>query len=145
MAACRTPPVDVEAGAPNPQSYTNNGDGTVTDTVTGLMWQETVAASTFAWGAASSPGTAQSYCSTLSTGGHADWRLPTGIELVSIVDWATLNPSIDSTYFPSTPGSFFWSSTPVAGSPFDAWYVDFGDGDTNYVDVTYTYNVRCVR
>ena len=41
-------PVDVEAGAPNPESYTDNGDGTVSDNVTGLMWQQAASASTFA-------------------------------------------------------------------------------------------------
>ena len=35
-------PTDVAAGAPNPEGYTLNGDGTVTDKITGLMWQQTV-------------------------------------------------------------------------------------------------------
>ena len=40
-------PSEVGAGAPNAETYTDNGDGTVTDTVTGLMWQKAVAAGTF--------------------------------------------------------------------------------------------------
>jgi hypothetical protein len=41
--------VDVTAGAPNLESYTDNGDGTVTDNVTGLMWQQAVPATTYTW------------------------------------------------------------------------------------------------
>ncbi len=56
--------------APNLESYTDNGDGTVTDNVTGLMWQQMGSWST-TWGSASTPGTAQHYCATVSTAGHA--------------------------------------------------------------------------
>ena len=46
--------VDVAAGAPNPQSYTNNGDGTITDGVTQLRWQQSAPAAPYAWSDASS-------------------------------------------------------------------------------------------
>jgi hypothetical protein len=72
---------EVSAGAPNLESYTDNGDGTVTDNVTGLMWQQQAVPSTTY--AQSNP---TSYCQSLTLGGHADWRLPSIIELLSIVD-----------------------------------------------------------
>ncbi len=73
--------VDVDNGAPHLESYTQNGDGTVTDLVTGLMWEQPVgmAGGTFT--------DAMSYCDGLSLAGHSDWHLPTRIELVSIIDF----------------------------------------------------------
>jgi hypothetical protein len=131
--------VEVAAGAPNLESYADNGDGTVTDNVTGLMWQQAVPAGTYTWAQA------LAYCPTLTLAGHSDWRLPSIIELESIVDYGQYNPSIDPTYFPSTPPASFWSSSPLAGSSSYAWLVLFDFGDANSTDVSNTYHVRCVR
>jgi hypothetical protein len=131
---------DVTAGAPNLESYTDNGDGTVTDNVTGLMWQKAVSATaTYTWAQA------VAYCPTLILAGHGDWRLPSVIELVSIVDVGQSNLSINGIYFPNTPSTWFWSSSPVAGSPSGAWYVNFYGGRTSNVDVSNALYVRCVR
>jgi hypothetical protein len=133
--------VDVTAGAPNLESYTDNGDGTVTDNVTGLMWQQVVSTTTYTWSQA------VAFCPTLKLAGHSDWRLPSRIELVSIVDFGvTSGASINATYFPSTPGSWFWSSSPLAGSSYRAWFVFFFYRcHTSDSVVSDTYNVRCVR
>jgi hypothetical protein len=133
--------VDVAAGAPNLQSYADNGDGTVTDNVTGLMWQQAVPATTH------DSADAVAYCQTLTLAGHGDWRLPSMIELVSIVDYGHGGPSIDPTYFPSTPASSFWSSSPLAGASSYGYgcIVDFDHGYTYNVDVSYSFLVRCVR
>ena len=130
---------DVTAGAPNGESYTDNGDGTVTDNVTGLMWQQAVPSTNYTWA------NAAAYCPTLTLAGHSDWRLPSVIELVSIVDLGQSSPSINGTYFPNTPAYWFWSSSPVAGSPSLAWDVNFSFGNTDYGDVSVTDVVRCVR
>jgi hypothetical protein len=137
--------VDVTAGAPNLESYTDNGDGTVTDNVTGLMWQQAVSATTYTWVQA------VAYCPTLRLAGHSDWRLPSRIELVSIVDLGVTSGSggqINATYFPSWPASgefrFWTSSPPDAGASF-AWYVDFAFGGTDSLHVSNTWSVRCVR
>ena len=138
--------VDVTAGAPNLESYTDNHDGTVTDNVTGLMWQQAVSTTMLYWA------DAVAYCPTLSLAGHIDWRLPSRIELVSIVDFGvTTGAMINATYFPSTPANLFWSSSPLAGSSGPsgvAWYVRFDDGSTEChveVDSPTSSNVRCVR
>jgi len=132
-------PSDVAAGAPNPQTYTDNGDGTVTDTVTGLMWQKAVASGTFTLPQA------VAFCPTLTLATHSDWRLPTIIELTSIVDLGQSNPSINVTFFPATPAASFWSSSPLAGSPTFAWFVYFGSGYAERSFVTGSADVRCVR
>ena len=132
--------------APNLESYTDNHDGTVTDNLTGLMWQQAVPSSPiYTWGSASTAGTAQSYCATLSLSGHSDWRLPSMIELFSLVDPTVINPSINATYFPGTPATVFWSATPLSGSPGNAWNVYFYNGYTGSSGVSYAYDVRCVR
>jgi hypothetical protein len=132
-------PVDVAAGAPNSEAYTDNGDQTVTDNVTGLMWQKAVPTGTYMWTQA------VAYCQTVTLGAHSDWRLPSRIELVSIVDAGLSDPSINGMHFPSTPTAYFWSSSPVASSTSGAWYVDFNSGNTSYNDMSDTYDVRCVR
>jgi hypothetical protein len=131
--------VDVTAGAPNLASYTDNGNGTVTDQVTGLMWQQAVPAGSYTWEQATA------YCPTLTLASHGDWRLPKRIELVSIVDFGRSSPAIDTTYFPSTPSGWFWSSSPLAGPWSSGWGVNFYFGQTYDNHVSYTGFVRCVR
>jgi hypothetical protein len=136
--------VEVTAGAPNLENYTDNGDGTVTDNVTGLMWQQAVPTGTYTWEQA------KAYCPPLTLAGHSDWRLPSRIELTSIVDLGVLSDTtINSAYFPSTPSNAFWSLSPVAGSPSSAWdsawSVSFNIGVIYSLATASTYYVRCVR
>ena len=115
-----------------------NGDGTVTDTGTGLMWQQSTGGS-MAWDAA------LTYCESLTLAGHADWRLPNRKELRSIVDYAKYNPAIDVDAFPNTLSSSYWSSTTSAFSSGNAWFVYFYDGYGNYFNKSNVYYVRAVR
>jgi hypothetical protein len=74
-------------------SYTDNGDGTVTDNVTGLMWAQDQSTEAKDW-----EETAE-YCKKLTLGGHTDWRMPTIKELWSIRNQSTGWPYIDTNYF----------------------------------------------
>jgi Protein of unknown function (DUF1566) len=133
--------VDVAAGAPNLDAYTDNGDGTVTDNVTGLMWQQTVPLLELTWA------DALSYCTTLAVGGHSDWRLPTEIELISLLDYST-SPTINAV-FTRSPTTTFWSSTLLVNSDSSyAWWVDLMIGQVSNADVMGfppTNAARCVR
>ena len=60
--------------------FVNNGDGTVADTKTGLMWSAKDNGSPINWL------DALSYCQNFSGGGHTDWRMPTLAELASLYD-----------------------------------------------------------
>jgi hypothetical protein len=133
-----------DPGAPNAMSYTDNKDGTVTDNVTGLMWQQGEQAGGYTWGSASTSGTAQNYCATLNLAGYPGWRLPSIEELISILAPGTANPSIDLTAFPGTPNTNYWSATPVAGASGQAWFAYYTGASTSGAAST-TFGVRCVR
>jgi hypothetical protein len=119
--------------------YTDNGDGTVTDVVTGLMWKRCVEGMTwngatctgdvnvnFTW--AGAIGRAASVAAA-GFAGHTDWRLPNQKELLSLVEWACQHPAINPTAFPATPDEEYWTSTPgEVSSPGDARTVRFWDG-----------------
>jgi hypothetical protein len=121
-------------------SYKNNNDGTVTDTNTSLMWQQD-GSSYKTWEQA------LAYCEDLSLGGYADWRLPTSKELRSIVDNSRYNPAINTTYFPNTAASWYWSSTTFVYYTPLKWGVHFdygnANGGSNY-NADFSY-VRAVR
>lgn len=119
-------------------AFIDNGDGTVTDTSTGLMWQQETA-SQMTWQSA------LGYCEDLPLGGYTDWRLPTIKELASIVDLSRYNPSIDTTAFPDTVSSDYWSSTTSANYTDSAWRVSFGHGYDYYYYKSNSYYVRAVR
>lgn len=121
----------------NPLSYQPDAD-TVLDQVTGLVWQRRVAIGTYDWWEA------RGYCAGLDLAGHQDWRLPSRVELVSLLDFGQLDPTIDLDAFPDTPSDFFWSGSPV---PFLnlAYGVRFELGFIYDHDPTGSGRVRCVR
>jgi hypothetical protein len=67
------------------------------------------------------------------------------MELLSIVDYTRAEPSIDPMIFPDTPDTWFWTSSPVAPDPQEAWYLSFMDGNTHEASTDVLYGVRCVR
>ena len=132
-----------------------NDDGTVTDTVTNLIWDQcsqgqsgvacaTGSATIMIWAAAL---TAAVTANAANYKGYSDWRVPNKNELESLVDITkATNPVIDLTAFPATPtSSFYWSSTTYTPTPANAWSVYFSTG-ASFADVkTATGQVRLVR
>jgi len=133
----------------------DNGDGTVTDTTTGLRWQKcsrgqtndatcsAPAATTATWQ------TALAYCDSLVLGGHANasnWRLPSVNEWKSIADRSKSNPAIDTIKFPNSTTGDYWSSSTVVNSTTDAWYMIFSNGYAfnSGAGKAGSKNVRCV-
>ncbi len=102
--------------------FIDNGDGTVTDTCTGLMWQQDTGneGNSLTWC------DALAYCESLEDGSHDDWRLPNVRELQSIVDYGLFDPAIDPVF--SASSSFYWSSTSIASSRDVAWFIGFDLG-----------------
>ncbi|MDD4554780.1 MAG: DUF1566 domain-containing protein [Bacteroidales bacterium] len=105
----------------NPPSLTDQGDGTIIDNLTGLMWQKTD-------GGEMTFEQATSYCNGLVLGGYDDWRLPTGIELFSINNYDFSNPSLNGNYFTKNQAGYWWTSETRADDATQVWVVNAGGG-----------------
>ena len=130
-------------------AFTDNGNGTVSDTVTGLMWQR--CAKGQIWSGSTCSGNATTYtwdaaaAITDSFAGQTDWRLPNLTELQWLLNPGS-SPTRDTTTFPNTPvASFFWSGSPYAPLPLLAWAVNSDFGDTVASYKASNYYVRLVR
>jgi len=114
----------------------------VTDTRTGLQWQDNNDAKTITrkWTEAIR------YCEDLNLGEHTDWRLPNFNELYFLADRSKRNPAISSV-FQNIVSGYYWSSTAIVGDEGYAWYVYFYDGNGNghWGNKSHAYHVRCVR
>jgi hypothetical protein len=144
-------------GEETTQSLTDNGDGTVTDKSTGLVWQKCSSGqnndSTCSYASEGSMmwDEALIYCNNLSLGDKTDWRLPNITEFDSLPDNSRYNPAIDPAYFPNTYSSshLYWSSTSYAYSPDYAIVMSFYSGDITEFAKSYDSWVkiyaRCVR
>jgi hypothetical protein len=158
---------DIQAGLS--LSFVDNGDGTVTDRNTGLMWEKKSddgglhdKDNAYVW----NPGVGSIWAWLVQvnaeggTGfaGHNDWRIPNIRELQSIVDFGRYNPAADPVFNTAcapgcsvtacscTVANYYWSSTTLAGSPFYAWDVYFEYGNLNGWDFKdSTLYVRAVR
>ncbi len=99
-------------------NFVDNGNGTVTDQATGLMWQQADSGTGLIWG------DALAYCESLDMGGHSDWRLPNAKALQSILDYsrspdttgsAAIDPVFAASSINNEGGSpdypYYWSST----------------------------------
>ncbi len=118
--------------------FQHNGNGTVTDLATGLVWQQQDDNDS------KTHAQAISYCQTLSLAGGG-WRLPAIKELASITDRTLYSPAIDRIYFPNTKWSYYWSASRNLGGSGGVWVVSFSGGYV-YDDGRATAGyVRCVR
>ena len=125
----------------NQPSYTNNNDGTITDNVTGLMWQKSAdmdgngdinAGDKLTYEEALAVG------DTFSLAGYDDWRLPTIKELFSLILFSGVDPS-----------GWFGTETDLLTPFIDTDYFDFGYGDTDagerIIDAQYASSTKYVN
>jgi hypothetical protein len=124
--------------------FSDNGDETITDRSTGLMWQQG-AGGLKIWS------NALLYCKNLNLAGHGDWRMPNIKELVTIADYSKTGTKIDSSIF-TTGGNSFWSSTTyhfgLNNMSFGQIYAMFysnGSFSERGKDSLGELDVRCVR
>ncbi|MDF7801104.1 DUF1566 domain-containing protein [Pontiellaceae bacterium B1224] len=110
-------------------NYTDNGNETVTDHSTGLMWAQNDSGEKMDWLEA------LAYANQSELAGYSDWRLPNSKELQSLVDYEKTDfPAIDTGFFNLTAKGFeteedaayFWSSTTQGDFKHTACYVAFG-------------------
>lgn len=128
----------------HPLAYIVNADGTVTDKVTGLLWQQTDGGEMTAEHAAD-------YCAALTLAGKHNWRLPSNQELFSILDHNNGKPAIDTGVFTKSEAEYWWSSDRRADDPSRIWSVNAGGGtgphpkrETISAGGDKRYHVRCV-
>ncbi len=128
-------------GSPYPARYTSNLNVTVTDEITGLEWQQFESEPMFYV-------EAQAYCENLTVRALSDWRLPSKIELESIIDETRFKPAIASAMFQTREiwGYNYpvWTSSPVSVD-INIYVVYFETGNTT---ASYRGNegkARCVR
>jgi hypothetical protein len=138
--------------------FEDNGDGTVTDMLTGLVWLKN--ANCFgdrSWvnALADANGLASGSCG-LSDGSVAgDWRLPSRFELESLLDLEYSIPALSNAAgtaqwtegdaFSGVQSYYYWSLSSSADHPHGAWIVDLYDGVVFADGKTYTYYVWPVR
>jgi hypothetical protein len=132
------------AGAKAAPNYMPTPD-TVVDAVTKLTWQRNLPETYIGCTTGCSWQKAKAYCEQLELAGMSDWRLPTLIELVSILDDNRVMPSIDPDNFPNTPPELFWTASSSAAGADQAWALDFNVFQSNTVPKTNSQRVRCVR
>jgi hypothetical protein len=155
---------------PNPR-FTDNGDGTVTDNLTGLIWLKNAhcAQNTTGWSNAllgyiyhlNTTGKMNGFeCGDTSNGGshQNDWRLPNVRELQSLVHYGFYNPALPNTagtgqYSSGDPftgvqwcaSCYYWSSTTRASNSLQAWGVNILNGEVVIETKTNTWDVWPVR
>ncbi len=153
---------DGDFGEGAPLAYVDNGDGTVTDVNTGLMWEKLSADGTvhdkdnvYTWADAFTGHVAT--LNAMNFAGHSDWRLPNLRELLSIVTYQNLLPTVapafdnhcssgcSVTSCSCTFSGDTWTSTSEADSPWNTWFVDFQDGQVGAGLEHGTGPVRAVR
>lgn len=136
---------------PSPR-FTDNGDGTITDNLTALMWLKDASCMTNHYpgfdtdwargdGAVDWP-SALEFVAGIGArrfpacgGPHTDWRLPNVREFRSLVDHGRTAPALPTNH-PFTGGAgptTFWSSSSSASQPDSAWRVDLWTGATDAV------------
>jgi len=140
---------DWQAGLSSPvPRFTDNGDGTVSDNLTGLIWLKNARCFYSNWL------DALSNCNTLNSGEcglsdgsvEGDWRLPNLKELQSLLDYGRYNPCLPLGHpFSVASGGGYWSSTTHSFSSYYAWEVQTGGAYVFATDKTQLKSVWPVR
>ena len=151
-----------EKGVSVPTRFTDNGNGTITDNLTGLIWLKNfnVPAAQANWATAldyidelNASGTMNSNSAgdTSKGGSHqTDWRLPNLREILSLLDFSQESPPLPSghpfTNVVSDSSSYYWSSTTHKTTTTEGWYIRlYQSGGVDKGPKTATYYTCAVR
>jgi len=144
--------------------FTDNGDGTVTDNHSGLIWlKQANCFEPLAWDEAKEEVSklANGQCGLADESKEGDWRLPNVYELQSLISYGyEEEPALSNAdgteqwtegdAFSGVQANWYWSSTTFVGYTNHAWYVDFGDGSVKNrnrkaITTLYVWPVRDVK
>jgi hypothetical protein len=133
---------------PDPR-FTNNGDGTVTDHLTGLVWLQNAnrfGLRTWADALIDCNSLADDSVNLTDGSDAGDWRLPNVKELQSLIDYGRADPALPTGHpFSNVQNNHYWSSTTRAGYDVNVWYVYMVFGSLyngNKTDNRYVWPVR---
>lgn len=138
----------------NPDPYTNGSTDTTANDGAGSQGDSTSCNSILLPSLCNTEAYVAAVNNTLTTPlcGYTDWRMPTVDELSSIVDYSKYDPTIDAAYFPETlcygvnnNCAAYWSASPSALDPDDAWWVWFGGGGAGPTGKDTLSAIRLVR
>ncbi len=129
----------------NAPELIDNLDGTITDKITGLMWQK-------ADGGEMTHSSALQYADSLTLGSFTDWRLPIAFEIYSIQNLQVNNPALNTTYFTKSNAEYWWTSDLQVNDNSRVWVSNAGGGIGNHLKSetisaggTKRYHARAVR
>jgi hypothetical protein len=130
---------NISAPAAKTDHFTDNGDGTVKDNYTGLVWQKHQASALMSWEEA------LVHSEGLVLAGFDDWRMPNIKEIQSLNDAALCKPSFNRSFFPDISSGVYWSSTTLVNAPAKAWTINVDYGIVSYTEKIQNGKVICVR
>jgi len=111
----------------------------VMDNNTGLVWERAPSANSQVWPQAGG------YCINKNIGGTWGWRLPTVVELKSVLDPALPPPFVSTSVFTGVQSAIYWSATVLQDDPASAWGVFLGNGGAGNFQKADTHLLWCVR
>jgi hypothetical protein len=120
--------------APQNPRFIANGDGTVTDTSTNLMWA--ISAQHFGIEILMNWWDGIDACNNMIFAGYDDWRMPNTREMLSVMDYGYYDPALKPGHpFTDIPlgSSTYWSSTTLAVKDIDAFHVPLKNATINLV------------
>ena len=152
---------DIQAGVvlPSPR-FTDNGDGTIADNLTKLIWLKNAdcfGTQTWAQALTDANTLASGTCGLTDGSSAGDWRLPNVRELYSLIHLEFSNPALSNTAGTAQwtnddafnnvqlPASYYWSSTTYAYDPTSAWGVFFFGGHVDAIPKGFNFYVLPVR
>lgn len=125
-------------------SKTISGDDVVIDRATGLMWPKDFSGAGGNGGATRTWSQATGWAYFLNFAGFTDWRLPNGLELISIAQFEGASPYVYP-IFDNPVNSDFWTSTTRPGLTTDAFHVTFLYPHLATFAKTFSFRVIAVR
>jgi hypothetical protein len=156
---------DLERGVVWPSArFTDNGDGTVTDNLTGLIWlddancfgmqnwADALAKANALFDGCSNCGGGNNDCGLADGSSAGKWRLPNVWEILSLRHYGVHSPAVPNSAgtgkwtegdpFTGLQSNWYWSSTTVAVNTPTAWVVDMANGNvTDNTKTTSTWYV----
>ena len=140
------------------ERFVDNGDGTVSDKRTGLIWMRCALGGNFerGFGSPYCSGIAEQYtwqralqaAEGYTYAGSSAWRVPDINQLLSIVETSCDKPWSNLAIFPNSDYEYmgnYWTSSPYAINYDEAWSVDFWSGYEELRDKNSDMFVRLVR